>query len=189
MESRTYLVGKYFQKSLNYLYPLLGIDKDADFPPSTYLWWGKEESIDTNRLLVVYDKTSSVLYTPFEKKILFGNPYYEKCYELEDGKAYVFNLSTQHETVDKFIRGKYSQFSEGVKKRILAFHGASTDKSPRPGRHIHASLYPELYFDKVAEEINVTVDLQQVGELVDPPEKKRETISLKIRTGQLHLGK
>jgi len=180
IKPQKYLYGEYFQKSLNYLFPLLGISRDQPFAPSTYMWWGEEESIDNNRLLVVYLRTDSILYEPFERNTLLKNPYYEHMYELEDGgKAYVFNLSSIKDTVAKFRAGKYSLFPEGVKKRILTFHGASTDKLPRPGRHIHMSLYPELYYEFVSEEIGVD-NLEEVGELMDPPNVAKETTSLKI---------
>lgn len=180
MEPQKYLIGRYFQKSLNYLYPLIGVDKDALFKPSCYLWWGQDVSIDDNRILVLYQETDSVLYEPFEKNEMFSNPYFEVCYRLEGGSnAYVFDLSSYKDTVAKFKRGNYSQFAEGIKKRILVFHGASTDKIPRPGRHIHTSLYPELYYDLVAEEIGVT-GLEEVGELTDAPNELKETTTLKI---------
>lgn len=178
-----YLYGKYFQKSLNYLFPLLGMRREEAFEPTgTYLWWSGKESIDNQQLIVGYEEKDRILFEPFEKKMLFKNPYFECCYDVENGRIYVFDISSYGDTVKKFMEGRYSQFSEGIKKKILNYHGASVDKVARPGRYIHMSLYPELYWEQVARELNgFSVEtLEQVHELTDPFDKKQETLEIKI---------
>lgn len=179
-ESLSYLYGKYFQKSFNYLFPLLGLTKDEAFQAaSSYLWWNGTESIENNKLIVTYESQDSLLYDSFEKKRLFGNPYFESCYKVIGGTVYIFDLSGFSGTVAHFKEGHYSKFSEGVKKRILMYHKSTLDKIPRPGRYIHMSLYPELYYEAVENEIKVD-DLEKVGELMDPYNKKRETLNVEI---------
>lgn len=182
-ESLKYLYGKYFQKSLNYLFPLLGMKREDLFVPAgTYMWWNGEESIDDGRLIVAYEKRDPALFGPFEKKVLLGNPYFESCYEVEDGKVYIFDLSSHGDTVKRFMKGRYSKFSEGVKKRIMTYHGCSADELVRPGRYLHMSLYPKLYYEKVAEELNgYPVEILEEGEeLMDPPDVAKETLQIKI---------
>lgn len=181
-EPLSYISKKYFQKSKNYLFPLLGLGKEEPFMPAgSYLWWNGGESIDDKKLIVTYEDPDSEEFKIFEKRRIFKNPYFESCYRVKGGNVYIFNLSSHGDTVKRFVEGKYSQFSEGVKKKILSFHGYSVDKIPRPGRYIHMSLYPELYFDAVAEELNWDVaKLKEVGELMDAPLVKKETLKIKI---------
>lgn len=182
MTETKYVYGKYFQKSFNYLYPLLGMSRDLLFRPAgSYLRWNGGDSIENYKLVVTYEEEDPLLFEPFEKKHIFKNPYFESCYSVEGGKVYVFDLSSFKETVKKFRQGKYSDFSESVKKKILIYHEASTDKIPRPGRLVHMSLYPELYFEEVGAELGTKAEyLQEVGELIDPPNDSRESLSIKI---------
>jgi hypothetical protein len=178
-----YVYDKYFQKSLNYLFPLIGLNKEELFKPAgTYLWWNGTESIDNTQLIAVYEERDELVYDPFEAKVLFKNPYIQNCYTVEDGKAYIFDLSSHGETVKKFLEGKYSKFSEGVKKKILTYHGASLDKIARPGRYLHMSLYPELYWEQVGKELDYDPEIlkKEVKELGSLFDREKETLSIKI---------
>jgi hypothetical protein len=183
-QESNYIYKTYFQKSLNFLFTLLGYSKMETFvPKNTYLWWEEgEENIETLDILVHYHPEDETLFEIFEKKELMTHPHFDSCYSIEGGgKLYVFNLAHHVDTVEKFLRGRYSQFTDQVKKRILNYHGASLDKVPRPGRTFHTSLYPELYMEQVAKEIKVDIEeLKEIGELCSIYDKKRETFSGKF---------
>lgn len=178
----TYVYPTYFQKSLNFLFPLLGFAKEDTYQPeNTYLWYPGEESIDTLEMIVHYKADDSKLYSMFEQKVILENPHLEACYTVDIGKLYIFDMSHHTDTVEKFMRGKYSEFSSGIKKKILSYHGASLDKIPRPGRVFHTALYPELYMEQVAAEIGETVEtLMEVGELCSPLVRSKETYTGKV---------
>lgn len=175
-----YVYAGYFQKSKNFLLPILGMRKDELFTPAgSYLWWNGGESIDNHKLIVTYEDHDPLVFESFEKRQLLRNPYFESCYSVKGGKVYIFDISSHHETIEKFVQGKYSKLSEVVKKRILAYHEASMDKIPKPGRYIHMSLYPELYYELVEYELE-THGLKEVGELMDIPDKEKETLTIEI---------
>ncbi len=180
--TETYIFRKYYQKSLNYLFPLLGQEKEDAFrPTNTYLWWSGKESIETLDLIVHYEDKERSLFDLFEKKVLMKSPYLDTCYTVEGGRVYIFSMAAFSDTVSKFLHGKYSQFEEKVKKRILSYHGATIDKVPRPNRPFHTALYPELYWEQAAREIKYPVeDLKQVGELCSLYEKEKETFDINI---------
>jgi len=179
-----YLYNQYFQKSLNYLYPLLGIDKDEVFiPAGCYLWWNGDESIDDFKLIVDYTDTQKKVFDQFERRCLLKNPYFDKCYNVETGKVYIFDLSSYQDTVKHFLKGKYSQFSDAVKRKVMKYHGAAIDdKEVRPGRYIHMSLYPELYHEHVANELETVPleEIKKVKELINVYDKKKETLEIRI---------
>lgn len=179
-ESR-FLSPKYLHKSLNYLFPLIGLgNRESLFPPSTFLWWNGQDSIENYRMMVFYsnEDVQNLAFSTFEKHALLKNPFYEKKCSFEDGVGYIFNLTSISDIVDNFVQGKYSKYPEGAKRKILLFYGSSIDKIPRPGRRIHMALYPELYHNLVAEEIGVA---KLDGELCDPPNKDRETLPSKLK--------
>lgn len=177
-----YVWGKYFQKSLNYLFPLLGIENDEVFKPAgTYLWWNGRESIDDGKIIVAYEVSDPKVFGPFEKRCILKNPYFEKCYTVNEGMVYIFDLSPFAETVKHFMEGRYSKFHETVKRRILTYHKIPvTDNEPRPGRYIHMSLYPQLYLKQVEAELQLRESLRDVGELTNKYDRRKETLDVEI---------
>lgn len=192
MTKSRYIHKKYFQKSLNFLFPLLGLKREMTFVPvGTYLWWNGGESIEDKYLLVGYEADfESSVFKAFEKKNLLAHPDLHKCYDVEGGRIYVFDMVRHSDTVDKFLEGKYSKFSEKDKRKILSYHDASLEKEPRPGRYIHMTLYPELYYEQVARDLEgVSVEtLREVGELTNRYDKTNETLNIKI-IGECHKDK
>lgn len=197
---KPYIYGKYFQKSLNFLYPLTGRSREETFKPSnSYLWWEDEaketqtedeqskdnqiggESIEGLQLIVHYKVEDNEIFRIFEEKTLQKSSLLESCYAVENGKIYIYNLAKYADIVDKFLRGKYSRFSDDVKKKILSYHGLDKDTEVRPGRPLHMALHPGLYFEGVSKEMKMPFEeLKIVGELCDPFDKARETLKVKI---------
>jgi hypothetical protein len=86
---------------------------------------------------------------------------------------YTFDFADLGDDWDCFIGGKYSMMSMSVKRKIMDFF----DKSGGNYVYIQSFLYPNKWFDKYAELLNVDVELlKSVGELCDKPNFDKEKL-------------
>lgn len=166
------LYSKYFQKSKSFLYPALGIKKNSKYlPTGTYIsvegYIGAEEV----KFVCIFDKTTTDEYLLFETAMLVENPLFLEKHELEDSLVYIFDYSIYKHDWFNFILGKYSKFSNVLKKAIKTYYG---DKSSEY-QYIDTYLYPEEYFDDYAELLDVDVkSLKTIGELCDSCDMDKE---------------
>ncbi len=172
------LYSKYFQKSKVFLYPLLGIKRGSNIvPEETYVSWNDAIAPEDMRLVCLYRKRTDQEYEYFEKTLL-KHP--RLCDYIEvDGKnvLYTFDFSDLGDDWDCFIGGKYSMMSMSVKRKIIDFF----DKSGGNYVYIQSFLYPNKWFDKYAELLNVDVDLlKSVGELCDKPNFEKESLVMAV---------
>lgn len=172
-------VDVYVQKSMKFLYPLLGIKATAVVKPyQSYLSWNEEVGINDYNLIVVYDLRDDIEFKTFEKNVLLKHELFEDYKETEGNKgAYIFNLKKFKVTVYNFLRGKYSQIDENDKLTILDFYNLNKYSK----EYMDSYMNPENYFSKYAELLNVSEELlKSVGELCNHFDRKKENLTLSI---------
>lgn len=178
----------YFQKSLSFLYPNLGIKKSSNLTPiSTYVAWEGRYTVSDRKLILIYEYQDNVGYKYFEKSVLLANRLFENFYECEAGLiAYVFTFQDSPADWDNFIKGKYSNLSLGLKLKIQNWFG----KSSSEWELMESYLYPEKYFAVYAklltsgggrEWMEMMSILEEVGQLTDIPNLEKETLRLEIK--------
>ena len=175
----------YFQKSKVFLYPLLEIPKGTRFVPvSTYIDYNMANMIfgdnSENKFYCLYvipqekkHKDAHKAYRVFEQFQLKEHSLYEDSWNIEKHLIlYMFDFSIFKKDLKLFREGKYSQFSEYSKKRILNFFGEIGTIS----KYVESYLYPEHYYETYSELLNIPIDiLEETKELCDIPDKEKET--------------
>ena len=161
---------EYFQKSKVFLYPLLNIKKGIRFVPlETYLSWPGLFGIEKNKFFCLYKVPEGDEEQKMFKQLhLKTNEHFEEWFPLKkhswgDDQLLLcqFNFNVYKKDLNKFRKGKYSQFSEYVKKRILDFFGDIGSISD----YVESYLYPE----------NLPINVfEEVGELCDKPDLHKE---------------
>jgi hypothetical protein len=172
------LYRKYFQKSKIFIYPLLGIKRGTKtVPTETYLSWNTTCSPEDMKLICLYD-TSHANYLEFEKEILLKHNRLSDYIKISANKCIVtFDFSDLSEDWMHFVNGRYSQINVNVKKKILDFF----DKTTGNYVYVNSYLFPEKFFARYAEILDVPIDLlKSVGELCDKPDFKKENLQLVV---------
>lgn len=183
LESRT--IDIYLQKSQKFLFPLLKIGSKEKFQPEqTYLSWKDEVTRAEHKLICVYGLLDSVEYRMFEKATLFKNEFFDDFREGEDSKGvYIFNLNSFQLDVEHFMNGRYSRFSAPHKKTLQEFY--TMNKFSK--EYMDSFLFPEKYYEVYAKLLNVDVGLlKSVGELCDPPDFRKEQLTIKSIPSKLY---
>lgn len=167
----------YFQKSKVFLYPLLEIKKGIRFVPiQTYICWNDIYTKDMNKFLCLYsiDKKDETVKKQFEVFCGIHLKEHElfEAHHIVDGlHLFIFDFSIYKNDIEKFKQGKYSTFSNYTKDIILNFFG----KAGTIAEYMESYLYPEYYYDKYSEILNISADeLSEVGELCDKPDMQKE---------------
>lgn len=173
------LYGKYFQKSRSFLYPMLGIKRGSYITPSgTYVsLQGKVEPEDV-KLICSFKDDQSEEFKTFENQMLLTNPLFVEKIRIKDYNLYVFDLQIYQTDYFNFLLGKYSKFSNHLKKAIKTYYGEKSAEY----QVIETYLYPDKYFDVYAKLLNVDVNLlKQTGELCDPCDIEKEILKIPIQ--------
>lgn len=149
----------YKQKSYIFLYPLLRLGRDTVYKPDqTYLFYDKGKNTDfqlediENFHLIVHFKESGNLFNIFENSNIKTNENLTSCYQVQDGRLYIFDLIAEALDVAHFIYGDYSMMSDKTKARIMGFHNYTKDGTPSPEKLAHIGLYPEKYYKLYADQ-------------------------------------
>ena len=165
----------YFQKSKVFLYPLLGIPKGSRYiPEETYMYCNsKGYNGDEFKLFCIYKGDGTRSYEAFETIKLLKHELFVDYKDLGNSlNLYVFDLSVYPQTWLAVHEGMYSRIHEREKKTITDFFG----NKGLIVETVESYLYPEFYFPDYAELLAVSEEmLEQVGELCDPPNIKKET--------------
>jgi len=165
---------KYFQKSYNFLYPLLGFKKHIINKPSqTFIEWEGICDVSSRKLICIFAKQHTEEWMRFEKDYLITHRMLDSCVELNDNFiAYVFDFNTIADDFDAFCNAKYSKISQNSKKILSTYYGVHTPE----WIYIESYLYPEKYFKIYAEILKVDIeDLKSVGELCEKYDLDKET--------------
>lgn len=175
-----YVIKDYYQKSRVLLYPLLRVRKYNSKPDGVYLFYKDIASIFNYELIVFFDKKNKVFQE--EKDKIFEHKHLKQVFETENGDILIFNVLSLKEEVKAFLKGKYSKFPEFSKRFLRLYYGENIDnKEPLPNNPYHMIFYPEVYWEKVAEELNVRVDLlEEVYELWDKYNSQKENLNFEL---------
>jgi hypothetical protein len=177
----TSLYNDYSQKSRVFLYPLLKIQRGVSVTPiCTYTSWVDHYDHSDYKLICTYHMRDDKEFYMFEKSKLFGNKLFEDFYHLDEGKGmYVFDYQDFKSDWDKYLSGKYSTFSDGVKSTILSFFA----KSKTNYEYVDSYLNPSKYYDTYSRLLNCDRSvLENVIELCDKPDLDKETVDVKIKS-------
>lgn len=199
---RKFLRLAYFQKS-KLLFAMIAQNLRTNFSPyliETYLFNDiTEENIEDYYLLAEFKSDFEI--TPKLEK------YLTNVYETIEGTfLYAFHLVSHKEDVDKFMQGKYSEFSEDTKSKIAFYYNIySFDERSktiikvsketllklRSGPfEMQVILNPSEYIREVAEEmvpliyedlgeaINNVINMKEIAKKYD---RRKETFTKKIK--------
>jgi hypothetical protein len=164
---------KYFQKSYNFLYPLLGLKKHKTHKPSqTYIEWEDVCDFTSRKLICVFKRQDTPEWKHFEMNYLIAHSMLDHCVPIDENTiAYVFDLNSKAEDFDAFCNGQYSRFSSDAKKMLSNYYGVHTPEWV----FMESYVYPEKYFKKYAEILLIDVDiLKKVGELCEKYDQVKE---------------
>tara|TARA_R100001463_G_C3517584_1_gene220536 strand:+ start:336 stop:917 length:582 start_codon:yes stop_codon:yes gene_type:complete len=178
----------YFQKSKVFLYPLLEISKGVNFVPFnthiSFLNSIDNYHLDTYKYFCLYHIPCEVTeeanfknWKVFEGLYLKEHNLFEEKFNIDSRlRLYMFDFSVFKKDLKFFRDGKYSQFSEYSKKRILDFFG----KKGTIAEYVESYLYPEHYYEVYSELLNVPIELlEEIRELCDKPNQKLENFEKK----------
>jgi hypothetical protein len=118
-------------------------------------------------------------YETFKEDKLVNHKLLHESFEDQNGnEIFVFNMSSFAPDWDLFLTGKYSQMSLNVRNEILNFF----EKKSGNYIYVHSFLFPENWFKRYAEILDVSEDLlKEVGELCDLPNLEKEQLNLVLR--------
>lgn len=168
---------KYFQKSYNFLYPLLGLKKHKTHKPSqTYVEWEGVCDIASRKLICVFKRHDTSEWKQFERDYLITHSMLDYCVPIDENTiVYVFNMNVKQDDFDAFCNGKYSQFSADSKKMLSNYYGIHTPEWV----FMESYVYPEKYFTKYAAILMIDVDiLKKVGELCEKYDQTKEMCNI-----------
>lgn len=164
----------YFQKSFNFLFPLLGFKRGDFHPINTYVNFADIYSEKDYKLICVYNKENNEKWKQFINNKLLLNPLLENIHtETDKVLIAIFDLYVFKNDYDFFLEGKYSKLSPESKKRIIDYFRINS----KEWVYIDSFLFPEKYIKEYAEILNVPEDL--LTELCDIYNKNLETFNLK----------
>jgi len=170
---------KYFQKSKIFIYPLLGIKRGSPvLPLETYISWSDSYKPEDMKLICTYPKRLDSTYVQFEKNILLTHNRICDYIQLDDETIiFTFDFSDLQDDWMYFLNGKYSKFQEKTKRMILNYF----DKSGVNYTYVNSYLFPDKFFHKYAELLDVNISLlESVGELCNKPDLEKENLTINI---------
>ena len=166
----------YFQKSKVFLYPLLNIKKGVRFVPSqTYLSWNGNYDLTKNKFICLYKIDPECRdFKAFSNKHLKSNYFYDEYYKLDkETHIYIYDFNIFKQELKKFINGKYSKLSNGLKKQIMDFFGDGGTIA----EYVQSYLYPKDYYIDYSRILKVPIEsIIEVGELCDKPDLEKENL-------------
>jgi hypothetical protein len=174
----TSLYTKYFQKSRSFLYPALGIKRTSHHSPSgTYIALDGLVGPEDMKLICTFKEENTEGFKSFEQQMLLSNPLFSSIVHIEDYSMYLFDYTGYQTDWFNFILGKYSKFSNPLKKAIKHYYGENSSEY----KYMESYLNPEKYYDVYGKLLGVEPDiLKEVGELCDPCDLEKETLKIPV---------
>lgn len=171
---------KYIQKSQIFLYPALNIPRGIkDVPVGTYVAWKGMYVPEDRKLICLYMLKETKEFKALERVKLIGNKLFHDFHELENGKgAYVFDFTPHAEDFDKFLKGKYSYFSDEYKDMIKRFFA----NNPTDYKVVESFLKPHKYYWLYQTIFNVDIQaLKAAGQLCSKPDFEKEELIINVK--------
>jgi len=165
----------YFQKSKVFLYPLLKLRKGLPFvPKETFVAWENVYSVEDCRFFCMYKAKYTNKFKKFVSDYLYTSPYFEDYIALDKSiHLFIFDFGVIKSDYNRFIAGKYSQFSLESKVTILDFFA----NEEKVADYIHGFLSPEDLHQAYADFLGVDLEtLEAVYEICTPPDLEKETL-------------
>ena len=164
----------YFQKSKVFLYPLLKLKKGIAYVPiQTYVCWEQAYTLNDYMFFCEYHAPSSDKFIKFCDKYLKNHKYFMEHIVFKNNKhLFIFNYKAYKNDYDRFIKGKYSQFSLDTKLIILDFFNSSGNMSD----YIHSFLSPDNAHADYANALDISIEkIIDVYEVCSIPDIEKET--------------
>lgn len=190
-EEKLRVGGKYTKTTL-FLLPILELCyKDFAFGAKNYLINCHIENLQNPKIICILSNRFDKPEEPFIsllQRLSYHYSFSESWYDNENEEI-VFSFDVNKKFLkdyEYFLQGRYSLFSDDLKKRLVTAYGAVT--GPKHLVNIWDAIYPS---DKkrmaIAENLGINVELMPFGEVFDPPEIEIEryyTINdLKLKYG------
>jgi len=169
----------YFQKSKVFLYPVLGIARGiSTVPEETYIAWPDRVKADDPKLICLYNCTTDPDFEGFRNNVLLKHKLLDDIVlGTGEDEIYIFDLTGIGKDYQKFLNGRYSEFSEEHKNIVLDFFV----ENDRLGELILSYLNPSEHYVEYARLLGVDEKLlEEVGELCTAPDLIKETLILNI---------
>lgn len=172
------LYTKYFQKSRSFLYPALGIKRTAHHTPSgTYIALDGLVGPEDMKLAVTFKEDQTEGFKSFEEQMLLSNPLFSSIVNIQDYNIYLFDYESYKNDWFNFIMGKYSKFSNPLKKAIRLYYGEASSEY----KYMDSYLNPEKYYEVYAKLLGIEPSIiKAVGELCDPCDIEKETLKIPV---------
>ena len=168
---------KYFQKSYNFLYPLLGFKKHNNHKPvQTYIAWEGVCDKSLKKLICIYKKLNTPEWNHFEKEYLITHRMLDYCVPIDNNTiAYIFSFDSNADDYNAFCNGQYSTFCQQSKKTLSTYYGVHTPE----WIFMESYLYPEKYYKKYADILGVDIELlRSTVELCEKYDEEKETCKI-----------
>lgn len=175
-------------KSAVFIYPILGIPKNAKFKPiASYMAmksYNDNIGFNDSVFILKYKIEETVEFSLFQKRNIRENKKFLNEIRINNNtKAYIFDMKDIEEDFMNASNGKYSKLTEDTKKKIINHN----KHNPSNIEFLKSYLYPDKYFklyakllsarDEDIEEIEKL--LSEVGELCSKPNIETETLDIK----------
>lgn len=170
---------KYFQKSKIFIYPLLDIKRGSPvLPIETYISWGNSYKPEDMKLICVYPTRLDNVYIQFEKNVLLTHNRICDYIKVDNENTVVtFDFSDLSDDWNYFLQGRYSKLKDKTKRMILNYF----DKSGSSYTYVNSYLFPEKFFHRYAELLDVNISLlESVGELCNKPDLEKENLTIQV---------
>ena len=128
--------------------------------------------------MCLYHPNGSNEYEKYEKEKLLKHSRLCDIKEIDKhNKLFIFDFSDLEDDWNLFIAGKYSKINDRIKEKILFFFPENTANYV----YMRSYLYPKVFFKDYAEILNVDENfLEDIGELCNKPDIKKETLILEL---------
>jgi len=152
--------------SFLFLYPLLQLDKKIQ-PLGTYL---KIKELDLDYSLICLFHHNQENFHPSWLKQMEEHTMFQAIFTDSDGFHYVlFDFLDYTPIVKQIQNGEYSTISSDFKLIMSQNKNTLT----------HIGLYPDQYYDQIAEDLEIDVEyLIQGRELISPPNPDKEFLTV-----------
>lgn len=162
----------YFQKSFNFLFPLLEFKRKDIHPVNTYLGILNKYTEKDYKLVCIYKKEPTLIWKNFYINKLLAHPLLENVeMENENEVILIFDLYSYKDDYDIFLKGEYSKLSDNCKMKIINYFKVGSSS----WAYIDSFLFPEKHKEIYAELLNVSPDI--LTELCDKYNEKLEILN------------
>lgn len=134
----------------------------------------RDDFNDPYNIMLLYRFSGDESFRKLEDMLRY-EPYFLEAYDPDRyHMMFAFQIPNEYvEDHEKFLEGKFSEFSEKYKERVLKFHLGENYKQKVGDNPIHAVLYREDWRRKYLEQ-KYDIEIPEGNELASVPEMKNE---------------